>query len=299
MYLRRVQESCEWGLVMSEQPLQGKVAIVTGAGSAKGMGLAITKALAGAGARVAMLDVDRESLEASAAEVRKIGGPGSALPIVCDVSEPEDTEMAVEKTIAELGGLHILVNNAGIHPRIPALPSGVQFSNIPIDVYVKTMNINGIGPFLMARAAVGHMVDQGWGRIIGVTTSLDTMVRVTPYGPAKAAHEALTTIIARQVKGTGVTANVLTPGGSVDTNLNLNSTKYSDPSLPPRAPGPDQRPPEVMQAPALWMMSDEAADFNGQRIVAEFWDDSLPLKERLAKCSQPAGWAVLGRPGNG
>src|SRR5947208_1692754 len=213
---------------MRDKPLQGKVAIVTGAGSAKGMGLAITKAFAGAGARVAMLDVDRQALEASAAEVREIGGPDSALPIVCDVSEPEDTEMAVERTIAELGGLHILVNNAGIHPRIPALPSGVQFSNIPVDVYTKTMAINGIGPFLMARAAVGHMVEQGWGRIIGVTTSLDTMVRVTPYGPAKAAHEALVTIIARQVKGTGVTANVLTPGGSVDTNLNINSTKYSD-----------------------------------------------------------------------
>jgi len=221
-------------------------------------------------------------------------GPNCVLPIVADVSEPEDTEEAVQRTISELGGLHILINNAGIHPRIPALPSGLQFSNIPVDVWMKTMGINAIGPFLMARAAAGHMVEQGWGRIIGVTTSLDTMVRVTLYGPAKAAHEALVTVIASQVNGTGVTANVLTPGGTTATNLRLNSTPYSSaPAAPFRG---DEMPPEVMQAPMLWLTSAAADGFNGRRVIAEFWDESLPIEERLEKASAPAGWAQLGRP---
>ena len=68
----------------------------------------------------------------------------------------------------------------------------------------------------MARAAVGHMLAQGWGRIIGVTTSVDTMYRegMCPYGPSKAAHEALVALMARELEGTGVTANVLIPGGT-------------------------------------------------------------------------------------
>src|SRR5439155_26315382 len=149
----------------------------------------------------------------------------------------------------------------------------------------------------MARAAAGHMVEQGWGRIIGVTTSLDTMVRVTPYGPAKAAHEALMAVIASQVNGTGVTANALTPGGTTATNLRENSTPYSSaPAAPFRG---DEMPPEVMQPPLLWLTSPEADGFNGRRVIAEFWDASLPLEARLAKATAPAGWGQLGRPPRG
>ena len=81
----------------------------------------------------------------------------------------------------------------------------------------------------MARAAVIHMLDQGWGRIIGVTTSMDTMWRKggAPYGPSKAGHEALVAIMAQELEGTGVTANVLVPGGATYTNM----TYRGNPSL--------------------------------------------------------------------
>ena len=71
----------------------------------------------------------------------------------------------------------------------------------------------------MARAAIGHLREQGWGRIVGVTTSLDTMIRNLPYGPSKSAHESFIAIIAKQLDGSGVTANVLIPGGATNTNF--------------------------------------------------------------------------------
>ncbi len=264
---------------MSEAPLEGKVAIITGAGSAIGLGRAMTLAMVGAGARVAMLDVDKAALEQSAADAREVGGPASVLPIVADVTRAEDAAAAVQRTIAELGGLHILVNNAGINPRFP------RFREIAIDAWTSTIAVNVHGPFFMARAAVGHLLQQGWGRIIGITTSLDTMLRTAPYGPSKAAHEALMATIARDVAGTGVTANVLIPGGAVFTNM---TRGFNEGNL---------LEPTVMQAPVVWLASPAADEVNGRRIIAEHWDETLPIQERLAKASAPIGWPQLGRPG--
>src|SRR5207244_11620043 len=102
---------------MAEGPLQGKVAIITGAASPIGPGHAMTVALVRAGARVALLDNNDVWLAQSAAEMRAIGGAGCALPIRTDITDPAAAEQAVRRTIAELGGLHILINNAGISPR--------------------------------------------------------------------------------------------------------------------------------------------------------------------------------------
>ena len=139
----------------------------------------------------------------------------------------------------------------------------------------------------MSNAVAGHMMEQGFGRIIGVTTSMDTMWRKggAPYGPSKAGHEALVAIMAQDLEGTGVTANVLTPGGATATNM----------VLPPEGASADALiQPEVMQAPVVWIASDDASDWNGRRIIAYYWDESLPLSERLEKCGAPAAWPQLG-----
>lgn len=268
---------------MSASPLQGKMAIVTGAASTIGLGRAMTLALVRAGARVAMVDVDAAALEESAAAAREVGGAGCVLPIVADVTKAEDAERAVAQTIAGLGGLHILLNNAGINPRFDARPPSPAFAEITVEAWTRTMAVNINGPFFMARAAVGHLIAQGWGRIIGVTTSLDTMIRAAPYGPSKAAHEALIAIMSRELAGTGVTANVLIPGGAARTNMTLG-----------RDLG-ELLAPEIMQAPAVWLASEASEGLNGQRIIAELWDEELPLPERLAQAAAPAGWPQLGR----
>jgi NAD(P)-dependent dehydrogenase (short-subunit alcohol dehydrogenase family) len=278
---------------MAEGSLQGKVAIVTGAGSSIGIGRAITLGFVRAGARVAMLDINQASLEQSVREARMAGGADCALAVVADVTDPDAVAQVVRRTIAELGGLHILVNNAGTNPRAAGLASTGQgnitnFWDISPEAWNRVVAVNFSGPFLMARAVVGHMLAQGWGRIIGVTTSMDTMYRKggAPYGPSKAGHEALVATMAQELEGTDVTANVLVPGGATNTNLIAPDAPYDRATL---------IQPEVMQAPAVWLASEASHAFNGRRVIAYYWDERLPLDERLAKASAPAAWPQLGR----
>ena len=114
---------------MAESVLQGKVAIVTGAGSPIGIGHAITLGLIRAGARVAMLDIDQAWLEQSTHEMRAVGGADCVLPIVADITDPDAVAQAVHHTITELGGLHILVNNAGTNPRAAGFEATGQRSS--------------------------------------------------------------------------------------------------------------------------------------------------------------------------
>jgi len=272
---------------MQNRPLQGKVALVTGAGSPIGLGRHMTLALVRAGARVAMLDVNSDWLEQTSSDMREVGGDDSIFTMVSDVSKPESAEDAVSRTIAELGGLHILVNNAGISAGNLG-PTRMNFWDISPDAWNKVLSVNLNGPFYMARAAVGHMIKQKWGRIIGVTTSMDTMYRegMSPYGPSKAGHEALIALMSRELEGTGVTANVLVPGGASDTNI-----------LPPDTPF-DRAAlirPDVMQDPVVWLASDASQEISGRRFIARDWDESLPLEERLEKAGAPAAWPQLGR----
>jgi len=275
---------------MAEGSLQGKVAIITGAASPIGLGHAMTVGLVRAGARVALLDINESWLEQSATEMQAIGGKDCALPVMMDITDPSSVEQTVNRTIAELGGLHILVNNAGINQRAAGFAPADRpnnFWDLSPDAWSRVVAVNLSGAFFMSRAVVGHMMAQGWGRIISVTTSMDTMWRKggTPYGPSKAGHEALVAAMAQELEGTGVTANVLVPGGATYTNMTASNTAYDRNQL---------IQPEVMQAPVVWLASDASQAFNGRRIIAHFWDESLALEERLEKASAPAAWPQLG-----
>ena len=273
---------------MQHGPLTGKVAIVTGAGSPIGLGRAMTLALVQAGARVAMLDVNEVWLEQTANEVRKVGGDDCVITQVSDVSDAENAEESVRKTVAELGGLHILINNAGInHPSGHGIDNRANFWDVTPETWSRIMAVNCSGPFHMAKASVGHMVTQKWGRVIGVTTSVDTMYRegMCPYGPSKACHEALVAQMARELENTGVTANVLIPGGATDTNILPQDLGYERAGL---------IRPEVMQAPAVWLASEDSKSTNGQRFIAYDWDENLPIEQRLEKAGAPAAWPQLG-----
>lgn len=273
---------------MATGSLDGTVALVTGAGSPIGMGRVIALAYAAAGAQVAMLDVDGPALERTANQAREIAGDAAISTIVADISDWSDAVRAVQHTTENHGGLHVLVNLAGLHPRslLASSEEPRHFWELPVEVWERIVAVNSTGPFLMARAAVGKMVEQGWGRVIGVTTSLDTMIRDIPYGPTKATHEALVAAMARGVEGTGVTSNALLPGGGtntmfVDREGGRDFTKLIQ--------------PEVMGPPAVWLASEASDGFNGMRIVASDWDDSVPVEENLKKSSAPAAWPQLSR----
>ncbi len=267
---------------MAEQPLEGKVALITGAGSSMGMGREMALALVGAGAHAALMDIDEGQLERNVNDAREIGGDGCAIPIVGSVNSWDDAQRAVSETIAGLGGLHVLINNAGVPSH---RTSG--FWELPPEEWLHTLSVNSSGPFLMARAAIGHLREQGWGRIVGVTTSLDTMIRNLPYGPSKSAHESFIAIIAKQLEGSGVTANVLIPGGATNTTFISDDAGRDRDAL---------IQPVVMRAPVVWLASNEADGVNGRRIIASKWDESLPMDQRLEAAAAPAAWPQLGRP---
>ena len=281
---------------MATGPLEGKIAIVTGAGSSMGLGRAVTLALVEAGAHVSMMDVDEESLEMTAGDAREIGDDDSVITVVGDVSSPDDAARTVQATIDGLGGLHIVVNNAGISLSSGGLSHDHHhpFWEIEPEAWNKVMAINLGGPFLMARAAVGHLIAQGWGRIVGVTTSLDNMFRSygVPYGPSKAGHEAFVATIAPELEGTGVTANVLVPGGAANTNFFPADSDRDRSKLVQ---------PEVMMGPAVWLASDASDGVNGMRFIGARWDETLPLDQRIEKAGAPAAWPQMGqqaiRPG--
>jgi NAD(P)-dependent dehydrogenase (short-subunit alcohol dehydrogenase family) len=274
---------------MSEADLRSRVAIVTGAGSPAGMGHAMALGLVRAGARVALLDLHAEGLQESVDALRAVGGVDCALGIVADVTDAEAVQRAVDRTLGELGGLHILVNNAGTNPRSAGFEiASRRFWDIPLPAWDRVLAVNGAGPFYTARAAIGHLRKQGWGRIVGVTTSVDTMFgkNRVPYGPSKAAHEALVASMAEDLEGSGVTANVLVPGGPTNTNF------FSKKSPAERAALID---PAVMQAPLVWLASDASQGFTGRRIIACRWNPALAIAERLAAASAPAAWPQLGK----
>jgi NAD(P)-dependent dehydrogenase (short-subunit alcohol dehydrogenase family) len=272
------------------RPLEGKVAIVTGAASRIGFGRSMTLALAQAGARVAMMDIDAQTLDQTANEVEEAAGPGSVVQIAGDVANPADAERAVKTAIDRLGGLHILVNNAGTNPRNTGFGNddATGFWKIAPEAWFRVTAVNYLGPVMMARAAVPHLLEQKWGRIIGVTTSLDTMYsRTNPtYGSSKAGHEAFMAAIAQQLEGTGVTVNVLVPGGPANTNLLGEDTTFDRTLL---------IQPDVMQRPAVWLSSDESDAVHGQRLIAYHWDESLGIEDRLKKAAAPLAWQQLGR----
>jgi len=111
------------------------------------------------------------------------------------------------------------------------------------------------------------------------------MLRVLPYGAAKAALESLSAVWAKELEGSGITVNVLVPGGPTDTPL------ISDASGWPRD---KMLRPEIMGAPIAWLMSDRSRNFNGRRITAARWDKTLPPDEAAERASRAIGWPELG-----
>jgi 3-oxoacyl-[acyl-carrier protein] reductase len=166
----------------------------------------------------------------------------------------------------------------------------------------RMVETNLIGAFFMARAVVPQMLSRGWGRIINISTSYPTMVMqgLAAYGATKAGLEASTVMWAKDLEGTGVTANVLLPGGPADTALipgGTVGTRARADFRQGKGPRGDEGrvggilPPEIMVEPTLWLCSNESQGVNGRRLVAKDWDPDLPPTAAAARAmgeSSPA-----------
>jgi NAD(P)-dependent dehydrogenase (short-subunit alcohol dehydrogenase family) len=243
-------------MAMKRQPLQSTRVLVTG--GTTGLGRAMAAALAASGARVVLTSRDRARAEAAAAEIGAIG-------IEFDVRDESSVSAGVEAVYEQLGGLDVLVSNAGIgmrtvNPRFITDPR--PFWEVSPDGFRDVIETKMTGSFLIAGAVAPRMLEAGGGRIVMISMNEQTMTRrgFVPYGPAGAGVEALARVMAADLAGTTVTVNILLPGGATATGM-----------IPDEVPAEmraQMLDPAIMGPPIVWLCSEQAAGVHDQRIVA-------------------------------
>ncbi len=150
------------------------------------------------------------------------------------------------------------------------------------------MAVNVNGPYFMTSAAVPLLRAQKWGRIINITTSYLTMMRkgFSPYGCTKAAVEAWTKMLSRQLDGSGITVNIVVPGGPVDTAMIVDYEGLDRSAL---------ISPDVMTAPILGLLTEAGGAVTGERFTAVEWDEALGPDPTVQK-HRSAAWPELAQP---
>jgi 3-oxoacyl-[acyl-carrier protein] reductase len=267
---------------MIDASLKGRVVLITG--GSRGLGREMALALAEAGARLCITGASATpELDQTAEELAALTGAENVLAHAFDVANPQAAEAAVAACVGRFGRIDVLVNNAGRGMRLISETfntAPTKFWEAEADAWRAIVETNVNGPFLMARAAVPQMIAQGFGKIVNVSTSDQTMVRrgYSPYGPSKAFLEAASRVWAQDLDGTGVDVNVLLPGGAADTDL-----------LPPSADkkGADGNllSPAVMREAILWLASDASNGVTGARFIGRLWDG--PEAARDAHADKP------------
>lgn len=271
---------------MTKGILHDKVAIVTGA--AGGFGQVLVVAFLKEGARVCALDVTESEL-AQLRDGVSVEHRSRLLCMETDIADYSACEQAVTDTIAKWGGTHILINNAALGIgliRKDHLRNPIHILEITPRMWQHFVAVNFTGSWNMTRACAAKMLEQRWGRIIDITTSFFTMLRggFQPYGPTKAGLEAMAAAHAQEFEGTGVTVNVVVPGGPANT------------PMVPAESGFDRKDlvqPSVMVPPIAWLCSDAANGITGNRYVASHWDAGLPPAQAEQNCRAPIAWPGL------
>lgn len=266
---------------------RSRTALITG--GAGGIGGAMATALAADGVDTVIFDIDADAATARATEINESLGSERVTPMSGDVSDESACNDAIVACVDRFGSIDVLVNNAGIGVssiRPDAERNHPSIDEIDRSLWERFFAVNVTGPMLMVRAAVPHMRAKGWGRIVNNTTSFFTMLRVLPYGASKSALESMSAIWAKELEGSGVTVNVLVPGGPTDTPF------VADESGIPRD---RMLKPAVMGPPMRWLASSASDGVSGQRFIAALWDSNDDDASAAKASGAPIGWPDLAK----
>jgi NAD(P)-dependent dehydrogenase (short-subunit alcohol dehydrogenase family) len=251
---------------MSQQGprLDGRRVVVTGATS--GLGAAMATALVGAGAWVGVAARPGPRLDEM---VAALGRTGTAVAVPVDVRDADSVTLAARRAIVELGGVEMVVNNAGIgmrtvNPQFFERPQ--PFFEVDPASFDDVVATNLRGYFLVARAFTLHFLERNVGRFVNVSVNEATMVRhgFVPYGPSRAASESLSAIMTEDLRPFGIGVNVLLPGGATESGM--------IPDGLPAERRAELLSADVMGPPVVFLASSEADPLTGARIVAAEFD---------------------------
>jgi 3-oxoacyl-[acyl-carrier protein] reductase len=241
--------------------LDGRACIVTGAGSARGIGRAVALAMVAQGAALTLCDVDAESVKQLADHITNIGG--RVIHLKADVTSEEDVAKVVQTTIDQWGKVDILVNNAGITQPVKVLDTSVAD-------WDRVVNVNLKGTFICSKAVLPNMINNGYGRIVNLSSVSAKrgggVFGGAHYSAAKAGVLGFAKALAREVSPYGITVNSVTPGliatdirGGLETP---EEQKRMSADIPCRRMGT----PEEVAASICFLASEEAAYITGEEI---------------------------------
>jgi 3-oxoacyl-[acyl-carrier protein] reductase len=249
--------------------LHNQVAVVTG--GAHGIGRAIVQALAENGARVAILDVDAAGSEAAVGELRAGGYTAAAFP--GDVTDVHAMETVAAEVAEQMGGLHILVNNAGTNTRRDRVP----LHEYALDDWTRLIDIDLNGVFHVSRAAIPHLLAAGGGRIVNISSiaGLVPLRLQSAYVAAKAGVANLTRSMALEYGPRGILVNAVAPGSTLTRGTEAlfygPGSSYTENAASLISHIPLGRPgrPEEIAAAVLFLVAPEASYVNGHVLVVD------------------------------
>jgi NAD(P)-dependent dehydrogenase (short-subunit alcohol dehydrogenase family) len=243
--------------------LQGKNAVVTGAGS--GIGRAIALAFARAGAQVACLDLDAKTAAATSAEAEKSGQ--RAIAVSCDVGVEDDVKAAVDKVLAEFNAVHVLVNGAAGND-----PNGTVL-DLSWSDWSRVMAVNVGGAFLMSRALLPAMIAAGGGSIIHIASQLGSVAapRRAVYCTSKGALLQFAKSMATDHAAQNIRVNTLSPG-AVETDRLIK--RFGSMEEARRLSGPKHLlgrlgQPDEIAAAAVFLASDASSFMTGADMLVD------------------------------
>ena len=252
---------------MTNFSLTGRVALVTGA--AYGIGFAIARALAEAGARIAFNCRSQEHLDKALAEYEKLGI--KARGYLCDVTQEDAVADMVADIRRELGTVDILVNNAGIIKRIP-------MTEMKVEEFREVVDIDLTAPFIMAKAVIPDMIAKGHGKIINICSMMSELGRgtVSAYAAAKGGLKMLTRNIASEYGAYNIQCNAIGPGYIATPQTAPLRERQADGSRHPfdafivaKTPAARWGTPEDLMGPAVFLASDASDFVNGHVLYVD------------------------------